>query len=133
MCRSVGQLIHLTVMASSMKLQWCYGIFIVLIVLNYRCSARLIDRDIGDRPVPELVARCRASCIEKFLDEMSIEECHDQANCSMCYDFCQFLYLERRTTIKSICTDYICVSIGILIYFYVIFGIFYFCFIYILW
>lgn len=79
-------------------------------------NARLIDRETDSWPVPELVTRCRASCLDKFLyttayDVKPFEKCRDDTNCLMCWDFCQYLYLENRATMKNMCTDYTCVSI----------------------
>lgn len=97
--------------------QLCAMAFLAIALLQMLSTidGRLIDKDYNERNVPEFVARCRASCLEKFFyatedDVMPIEQCEDESNCAMCWDYCQFLYLEKRATIKSMCTDHTCVS-----------------------
>lgn len=91
-------------------------VIFVNIMLSEVVNGRLVDSDYHQKPVPELVVRCRADCLEKFLYTSNyeinpIEDCQEQSNCSMCWDFCQFLHLEKRDIIKSMCTDHTCVSI----------------------
>lgn len=92
------------------------GLILFQLKLFTMAHGRLVDSDLNDKPVAEVVARCRASCLDKFFyttelnDDEPIEICQDEANCSMCWDYCQFLYLEKRAVIENMCTDYICVS-----------------------
>lgn len=79
-------------------------------------SGRLVDANSPTAIVPELVARCRATCIDKFLLDsentvIPIDECREETHCSMCWDFCQFLYAEKQHVSKGVCTNYTCVSI----------------------
>ena len=43
------------------------------------------------------------------------EECGDRPNCAMCYDYCSMLYQEPKVVMKMMCSDFICVSLNILI------------------
>lgn len=94
-------------------------ILFVITLVGEMISGRLIDTDSENGIVPEVVARCRATCIDKLLDQKDnmvhpIGECHEDSNCSMCWDFCQFLYLEKRDVFKNMCDNISCVSILII-------------------
>lgn len=87
-------------------------------VTAQQINGRLVDLDTGShiKIVPELVARCRTTCIEKFLPHSEnmvapANACRDTSQCSMCWDFCNFLYKEKSDVFKNICTNYTCVSV----------------------
>lgn len=91
------------------------AIIFVITLISDMVNGRLVDTDNENGIVPEVVARCRATCIDKFLDETDnmvnpISDCNDESNCSMCWDFCQFLYLEKRDVFKNMCDNISCVS-----------------------
>lgn len=91
-------------------------VFIVLNVSNI-VSGRVIDTDTRNDVVAEVVAQCRLSCVEKFIPQFEnvispITDCQEQSNCSMCWDFCQFLHLEKREVVKSVCQNIVCVSLS---------------------
>lgn len=104
---------------SNMKLKKSKAFLIVIlsIILSSICpvNGRLADMNSNSVVVTEVVARCRATCLDKFLfdDEnvdAPIDECLTQSHCAMCWDFCQFLYKEKRSVFKAMCTDSTCVS-----------------------
>lgn len=87
------------------------------ILLTSICSVhgRLVDMNANAAVVTEVVARCRATCLEKFLfasesNDVPIDECLEKSSCWMCWDFCQFLHKEKRHLIKNVCSHPICVS-----------------------
>lgn len=103
---------------NSNKQMWLLLATFTILLLTLMCpvNGRLVDTDLDT--VTEVVARCRATCLEKFLFgsdsndiEMPIDACHMQSNCWMCWDFCQFLHKEKRAVIKSMCSNSSCVSI----------------------
>lgn len=102
-----------------MKLNKSTTFLLVLVtsLLTSICSVngRLIDMNSNLVVVTEVVARCRATCLEKFLFgsrniDVPIDECIEKSDCAMCWDFCQFLHKEKRSIVKEMCTDSICVS-----------------------
>lgn len=110
-----------TSFAKKMKLNTSMALRIVIfsILLASVCpvNGRLVDFNSNSVGATEVVARCRATCLQKFLfddenDVVPIDECLKQSHCAMCWDFCQFLYKEKRSLFKAMCTDPICVSIN---------------------
>lgn len=88
---------------------------LVIMLVSGAVDGRLVDTDGENGIVPELVARCRATCIDNFLDRIDnmvhpIGECQEESNCSMCWDFCQFLHMEKRDVFKNMCDNISCVS-----------------------
>jgi hypothetical protein len=41
----------------------------------------------------------------------SDDECDENQNCYMCWDYCSWLNKEKKAISKQMCTDEICVSI----------------------
>lgn len=91
-------------------------LYTILISLICPVNCRLITMGSNSVVVMEEVARCRATCLDKFLfgnknSETPIDACLDQSDCSMCWDYCQFLHREKRYIFKAMCSDAVCVSV----------------------
>lgn len=115
-------------------------ILIASLVLATTCTTvagRFIHRiEDYDRPTNVFVAECRKGCLIKVctpklpsqwqfnyrsffsqflqrpIDVFAIDNCSDQPNCFMCWDYCSMLYRERKRQLitKLMCTDDVCVS-----------------------
>ena len=82
-------------------------------VVQCRIVHKISDHHVA---VSETVQRCRATCLEQFLPKESnhiniFEECTDNPNCFMCWDYCKILHKENRIISNIMCSDEICVSI----------------------
>lgn len=90
------------------------AIFLTIILIGV-ANGRLIDTGAVNEAVPEVVARCRATCIDRFLYQKEnmidvMGECQEQSTCLMCWDFCQFLHKENQDVRKNMCDNVTCVS-----------------------
>lgn len=90
-------------------------ILLMFIIINDAVDCRTIDiNSYKDIMMPEAIVECRAACLEKFNNDMNngvtLPNCQDINDCAMCWDFCEFLFVEERHIFKLMCTNHTCVS-----------------------
>lgn len=97
----------------------------VFACISFDCTinAYVISNNDGTTQIKALkvdaVTACRMSCFDKFLTDRDdsavnpfwniVDQCIEQSNCYMCYDFCGMLNDESRMIGKLMCTNDSCV------------------------
>lgn len=90
----------------------------ILCILWRQTNGRVIEKETKALPIPEgVITQCRLSCLNKFsveTDSSNVlpQSCSSINHCMMCWDFCETLYIQKRTIFKSMCTNPTCVSIN---------------------